>query len=50
MFHADLIGLESVRGRMREFATNPHGDPACWTPAPLLASLADSGGSFTGQG
>jgi 3-hydroxyacyl-CoA dehydrogenase len=50
MFHADLIGLENVRRRIGEFAANPHGDPACWTPTPLLASLADSGGSFTGQG
>ncbi len=50
MFHADLIGLENVCRRIGEFAANPHGDPACWTPAPLLASLADSGGSFTGQG
>jgi len=50
MFHADLIGLENVHRRIAEFAGNPHGDPACWTPAPLLASLADSGGSFTDQG
>jgi 3-hydroxyacyl-CoA dehydrogenase len=50
MFHADLIGLQEVRRRMGEFAANPHGDTAFWTPAPLLASLADSGGSFTGEG
>ena len=50
MFHAELIGLKEVRRRIDEFAANPHGDPACWTPAPLLASLTDSGGSFTDQG
>jgi len=46
MFHADLMGLDQVRRRMREFARNPHGDPAFWTPAPLLERLADAGGTF----
>jgi 3-hydroxyacyl-CoA dehydrogenase len=31
---------------MRDFAANPHADPAFWTPAPLLARLAGSGRSF----
>jgi 3-hydroxyacyl-CoA dehydrogenase len=31
---------------MREFAANPHGDPDFWTPAPLLARLADAGRGF----
>ena len=46
MFHADVVGLDQVRRRMREFARNPHGDPAFWTPAPLLERLADAGGTF----
>ena len=46
MFYADLVGLYDVVRRMKEFAANPHGDPAFWTPAPLLARLAASGGSF----
>ena len=46
MFHADQAGLERVLGRMLEFARMPHGDPAFWTPAPLLQRLAESGGRF----
>jgi 3-hydroxyacyl-CoA dehydrogenase len=46
MFYADTVSLYSVVQRMRQFARNPHGDPAFWTPAPLLARLADAGGSF----
>jgi len=48
MFYADLVGLYEVRRRMRQFARNPHGDPAFWTPAPLLDRLATSGGTFNG--
>ncbi len=48
MFHADQVGLDQVLQRVREFARNPHGDPAFWTPAPLLERLADSGGRFSG--
>jgi 3-hydroxyacyl-CoA dehydrogenase len=36
------VGLDQVVRRMREFARNPHGDPAFWTPAPLLERLAES--------
>jgi 3-hydroxyacyl-CoA dehydrogenase len=43
MFHADQVGLDQVLRRVREFAGNPHGDPAFWTPAPLLERLAESG-------
>jgi 3-hydroxyacyl-CoA dehydrogenase len=43
MFHAEQAGLERVLRRVREFACNPHGDPAFWTPAPLLERLAESG-------
>ncbi|HET7730653.1 MAG TPA: 3-hydroxyacyl-CoA dehydrogenase NAD-binding domain-containing protein [Usitatibacter sp.] len=46
MFHADSVGLASVVKRMREFAANPHGDPAFWEPAPLLAKLAAEGKTF----
>ena len=37
MFHADTVGVANVVKRMEEFAKNPHGDPAFWEPAPLLA-------------
>ena len=43
MFYADQVGLDRVLRRVREFARNPHGDPAFWTPAPLLERLAESG-------
>jgi 3-hydroxyacyl-CoA dehydrogenase len=48
MFHADQVGLDRVVRRVREFASNPHSDPAFWTPAPLLERLAESGGSLSG--
>ena len=43
MFYADTVGLYAVVRRMRQFARNPYGDPAFWTPAPLLARLAADG-------
>jgi 3-hydroxyacyl-CoA dehydrogenase len=43
MFYADQVGLDRVLRRLREFACNPHGDPAFWTPAPLVEQLAESG-------
>jgi 3-hydroxyacyl-CoA dehydrogenase len=46
MFYADQVGLDQVLRRVREFAGNPHGDPAFWTPAPLLERLAESGSSW----
>jgi 3-hydroxyacyl-CoA dehydrogenase len=46
MFYADQVGSDQVLRRVREFARNPHGDPAFWTPAPLLERLAKSGSSF----
>jgi len=46
MFYADEIGLGRVLERVREFAGNPHGDRAFWTPAPLLERLAREGGRF----
>jgi 3-hydroxyacyl-CoA dehydrogenase len=51
MFYADQVGLYSVVRRMKQFAANPHAEPAFWTPAPLLARLAQSGGTFNaGEG
>jgi 3-hydroxyacyl-CoA dehydrogenase len=47
MFWADQIGLRSVRDTMLAFH-KATGD-AFWTPAPLLARLADEGKGFTGQ-
>ena len=46
MFYADEVGLPRVLARVREFAGNPHGDPAFWTPAPLLERLAGAGRRF----
>ncbi len=46
MLYADQYGLYNVVNRMAEFARNPSGDPAFWTPAPLLASLASESKSF----
>ena len=46
MFYADTVRLYDVVQRMRQFAAHPHGDPAFWTPAPLLARLAAEDGSF----
>jgi 3-hydroxyacyl-CoA dehydrogenase len=48
MFYADHVGLDQVLQRVREFARNPHGDPAFWTPAPLLERLGGPGGRFSG--
>ena len=50
MCYADEIGLYAVARRMTELARNPYGDPAFWTPAPLLARLAATGGSFNAPG
>jgi 3-hydroxyacyl-CoA dehydrogenase len=48
MFYADSLGLYTVRRRIQEFGRNPHGDPAFWTPAPLIERLVESGGTFEG--
>ena len=47
MFYADEVGLYNVVAAMKRFAANPHGDPAFWKPAPLLAGLASEGKRFT---
>ncbi|HUG52508.1 MAG TPA: 3-hydroxyacyl-CoA dehydrogenase NAD-binding domain-containing protein [Vicinamibacteria bacterium] len=46
LFHADTVGLFTVERRMKAFAEGGQGDPAFWTPAPLLARLAAEGGTF----
>jgi 3-hydroxyacyl-CoA dehydrogenase len=46
MFYADEVGLYNVVASMQRFAANPHGDPAFWRPAPLLAGLASEGRGF----
>jgi 3-hydroxyacyl-CoA dehydrogenase len=46
MFHASRVGLAQVVRRMKEFAVNPHADPAFWKPAPLLSKLAAGGKTF----
>ncbi len=48
MLYADMIGLPKVVELMKGYAANPNGDPAFWTPAPLLAKLAAEGKTFTG--
>ena len=48
MLYADKMGLYNVVDRMRRSPRNPHGDPAFWKPAPLLAKLAAEGKSFNG--
>lgn len=47
MCYADTVGLYNVVQTMKQFAKNPHADPAFWKPAPLLAKLAAEGKSFT---
>ena len=46
MLYADVTGLYNVVRTMQRFASNPHGDPAFWKPAPLLATLAAEGKTF----
>jgi 3-hydroxyacyl-CoA dehydrogenase len=47
MLYADMQGLYNVARTMERLAKNPHGDPAFWKPAPLLAKLAQEGKTFT---
>jgi 3-hydroxyacyl-CoA dehydrogenase len=48
MFYADTVGLPGIIRAMRRFAENPASDPGFWQPAPLLARLAEEGGTFSG--
>ena len=46
MLYADSRGLYNVARSMEKLATNPHGDPGFWKPAPLLEKLAKEGKTF----
>jgi 3-hydroxyacyl-CoA dehydrogenase len=46
MFYADHCGLTDVARTLRRIAAVPGNDPAIWTPAPLLARLAQEGKTF----
>ena len=53
MFYADQLGLSEVVRTLRRIAAQPGADTAFWTPAPLLARLAQDGKTFsdyTGKG
>jgi len=47
MCYADQVGLFNVVQAMKRFARNPHDDAKFWEPAPLLATLAAEGKTFT---
>ncbi|MFL6677794.1 MAG: 3-hydroxyacyl-CoA dehydrogenase NAD-binding domain-containing protein, partial [Burkholderiaceae bacterium] len=47
MNYADTVGLWNVVQAMKKFGKNPADDQAFWQPAPLLASLAAEGKSFS---
>jgi 3-hydroxyacyl-CoA dehydrogenase len=47
MLYADQFGLFNVLGKMNDFAANPHGDPAFWTPAELITRRVAEGRSLT---
>jgi 3-hydroxyacyl-CoA dehydrogenase len=48
MFYADQVGLSEVARALRHIAAQPNADQTCWTPAPLLARLAQEGKTFSG--
>lgn len=50
MFFAESLGLRSVIRRMRGFAAIGRGDPAFWTPHPLLVRLSTELKSLTDHG
>jgi 3-hydroxyacyl-CoA dehydrogenase len=47
MFYADQVGLGEVARALRRIAAASEADAAFWTPAPLLARLAQEGGTFS---
>ena len=47
MFYADQAGLIDVARALRRIASSPGADAAFWTPAPLLARLAQEGKTFS---
>ncbi|MEO6409870.1 MAG: 3-hydroxyacyl-CoA dehydrogenase NAD-binding domain-containing protein [Burkholderiaceae bacterium] len=46
MLYADQVGLANVARALRRIAAEPGADQAFWTPAPLLARLAEEGKTF----
>ena len=47
MFYADQVGLSEVARGLNAIAEQPGADKAFWTPAPLLARLAQDGKTFS---
>ena len=47
MFHADQVGLSEVARALRHIADAAGADQEFWTPAPLLARLAEQGKTFS---
>jgi 3-hydroxyacyl-CoA dehydrogenase len=47
MFYADQAGLSEVARALKAIAQQPRADKAFWTPAPLLARLAQEGKTFS---
>lgn len=46
MLYADMVGLDAMLQRMRQFSQGYHGE--AWEPAPLLVRLAAAGKGLTG--
>ena len=47
MLYADQVGLPNVVRALKRIAAEPGADATFWTPAPLLARLAEEGKSFS---
>ena len=47
MLYADQYGLFNMIARMKDFASNPHGDPAFWIPAELITKRVAEGKDLT---
>ena len=48
MFYADQTGLHDIARALASIAAQPGSDAQVWTPAPLLARLAEAGQTFSG--
>jgi 3-hydroxyacyl-CoA dehydrogenase len=48
MFYADQTGLHEIVRALNSIAAQPGSDAGAWTPAPLLARLAQQGQTFSG--
>jgi 3-hydroxyacyl-CoA dehydrogenase len=48
MFFADQTGLHEIASALQRIAAQPGSDLDVWTPAPLLARLAQQGDTFSG--